>query len=199
MRIQRTQTFEKIHQQLHTLGDVCKIKRCDFYSAGMITQKLVEYHDDEECLLLRVSMHDITAAYNNTAGHFFEPMYQVSLKAGVKINLNYILAVINARISQFFIQHICQQEIAYGPVIAHVRQLPIKNIDFTNQRESDLYYEITKNADFLVKLTNELKYSGAPHKTSLIYGQITYHQKRINYLMYQLHNLNPEEINLIEG
>ena len=61
------------------------------------------------------------------------------------------------------------------------------------------YDEIVKNVEMLLKLNNALKTETNATKREQMQGRIAYAEQRINELVYELYDLTPDEIKIVEG
>ena len=78
--------------------------------------------------------------------------------------------------------------------IFHYQQLPIKTIDFGNEKEQKAHNEIVKYVDQLLELNNDLKTTTLQTTIDQTKSKIAYYEDKINDLVYNLYNLTDSEI-----
>jgi len=109
-----------------------------------------------------------------------------------KINLLYLLALLNSTLLNYFYLYISQE--TEGRTFSqvktnYIKQLPIKICDETNQKPFisfvDKILSITKTSDYLEN----------PAKRE----EVKEYEHQIDQLVYQLYELTPEEIQIVEG
>lgn len=109
----------------------------------------------------------------------------------------FILGVLNSKLTNFFYYQINPEK---GEVLAevkkqHVEQLPLPKISDKNKKE---FNEIIKCVDSLLQLNEELKSIKLQNKIDQIKQRIEHAEDKINQLVYELYELTPEEIEIIE-
>jgi adenine-specific DNA-methyltransferase len=80
--------------------------------------------------------------------------------------------------------------------IYELASLPIIQI---NKSHAELLKKITKQVDLVLKLNEELKIEKLPTKKDQLKYHIEHIEEDINQLVYQLYELTPEEIKIVEG
>ena len=78
--------------------------------------------------------------------------------------------------------------------IPYLSRLPISNNNI-----KEIHFEIIKHVDLLLKLNEEIKLEKLQTKIEQIKQRITHSEDKINQLVYELYELTPEEIAIIEG
>ena len=78
----------------------------------------------------------------------------------------------------------------------HIAQLP-KVVPTKNQ--AAIQSEIVKHVEALLKLNKELKENKVPTKVEQAKQRIEHAEEKINQLVYELYELTPEEIAIIEN
>ena len=80
-----------------------------------------------------------------------------------------------------------------------VRELPIPKIDFSNPAEKKKHDEIVKHVETMLELNKELQKSKPGEEQERLKQRITYTDKKIDALVYELYGLTEEEIKIVEG
>jgi type I restriction-modification system DNA methylase subunit len=118
-----------------------------------------------------------------------------------KIDIRYLLGLYNSRLINFLYQGRVQEG---GRVFAQVKTvnikpLPIKLIDTKNKGQSQNHDEIIALVDSLLKLNEELLTVKLPTKVDQIKQRVEHNEEKVNKLVYELYDLTPEEISIVEG
>jgi hypothetical protein len=112
----------------------------------------------------------------------------------------YLLAILNSKLCTFFFSKI-SSEIRGGYFRwkrQYVENIPIKKIDLKNKTEKSLHDEIINNVDLLFSLYEGISNSNLETKTNQLKGKIEHYENRIEEIIYQLYELTPDEIKIIE-
>jgi hypothetical protein len=84
-------------------------------------------------------------------------------------------------------------------LIQNCKKFPIKLIDKQSKTEKPLHDEIVKLVTHLLKFNEEMQLAKLESKRDQIKGRIDFCEDRINEIVYQLYDLTPEEIKIVEG
>ena len=119
-----------------------------------------------------------------------------------EINLRFILGLINSKFLNWYYQNILNPE--KGEALAqvkrgHIALLPIKEVNRKNKSEMESHNEIVKLVDQLLKLNTEKAVAKLATQVSQLQAKIEYCENRINEIVYQLYELTPNEIKIVEG
>ncbi len=117
-----------------------------------------------------------------------------------EISIKYLLGLINSRLMDFVYTYINPEK---GEALAeikkhHVEVLPIKVINQKSE-ENTKQHEIINLVDKLLTLYAEIPTSKLQTKIDQIKTKIEFCENRINEIVYQLYELTPEEIKIVEG
>ena len=143
----------------------------------------------------------ITATFDNEQYYILSSLYSVFLKDEINYDLKYILGVINSDLSQFYMKQLCFDNSSGAFIkarIFHYQQLPIKSINFENQKEKSFHDEIAKDVGQLLKLKEEIKEVKLQTKIHQLQSKIDYYEVKINEIVYQLYGLTEDEIKIVE-
>jgi len=122
---------------------------------------------------------------------------------GVKntINIKYLLSILN---SKLFILLYRLFSFERGRVLAQVKpiiikQLPIRTIDFSDPADKGRHDRLVEMVENMLAWHKELAAAKTPQEKTLLERQIAGMDKDIDRLVYELYDLNDEEIALVEG
>ena len=85
----------------------------------------------------------------------------------------------------------------YQLIFKYLEKVPIKEI--SNASEKRIAVEIIKLVDFLLQLNHDLQTEKLPANIEQIKTRIAHSEEKINKLVYELYQLTPEEIKMLEG
>ncbi|MBM4056366.1 MAG: hypothetical protein FJ264_17175, partial [Planctomycetes bacterium] len=128
--------------------------------------------------------------------------YGIILKEDIKLSPLYILALLNSRLLDFYLQNISSPfrhgYFAYNK--QYVEQLPIKLLDLSNPIEKSRHDELVSLADRMLKLNKELqKTSENTDKWYSLKKEIEQTDKLIDEIVYELYEVTEEERKIING
>ncbi len=121
---------------------------------------------------------------------------------GVKdIDTKYLMGILN---SKFFVFLYRLTTMESGRALAQVKptvltEMPIRFIDEKNKDDKSLHEEIIRNVDSLLKLYPEISVSRLQTKTEQLEKRVEHHVSRIDEIVYQLYELTPDEIKIVEA
>ncbi len=126
-------------------------------------------------------------------------IYNVYLNNKNKIDLRVILGIINSNVSRFFWKKNSSDEKKTFPKIKKeaILSIPIPNFNTTIQKKH--IDDVLKNTELLLKLNIELRETKLQTKIEQIKQRIEHSKDKINQLVYELYQLTPEEIAIIEN
>jgi hypothetical protein len=117
-------------------------------------------------------------------------------------DLNYLLAIINSRLmSWYFLRrsNIAQRDDFPKIVLKETRSLPIYPINLSNRADKSRHDRLVQLAEQLPELHKHLSTAKTPQEKTSLERQIAATEAQIDSLVYDLYNLTPEEIKIIEA
>ena len=128
----------------------------------------------------------LTTSYDNEQYYTFNTVNNLLPKQSL-YSLKYLLAILNSDIMQFyFIKNFTNaSKLTVNATKTALDKFPIARIDFNNTKQKNIYNNIIKETDQL------LKFEKKADKKII--------KKRINKLVYKLYNLTKAEIKIIEN
>jgi hypothetical protein len=117
-------------------------------------------------------------------------------------DLLYILGIINSQlIKKYWINHFYDQKFLFPKIKgSHLKQLPIRQIDFDNPSEKAMHDKLVSLVEKMLELNKKLaplRDTNCEEKDELL-KEIEKTDKEIDELVYQLYELTPEEIVIVE-
>jgi adenine-specific DNA-methyltransferase len=110
----------------------------------------------------------------------------------------FILGVLNSKVTDFYYYQLNPEQ---GEALAevkknHVEQLPIPKIDTLNQT---IYHNIINYVNQMLSTKSQLSIATTERDTSYLERKYNSLESQINTLVYELYDLKPEDIDLIEN
>lgn len=112
------------------------------------------------------------------------------------ISHKFILGMLNSKLTNFYYYQINPER---GEALAEVKKNHVTQLPVPKTYTQIQYDEIVKNVELLLKLNAELQNETNIAKKEQMKGRIAYAEQRINEIVYELYNLTPEEIKIVEG
>ncbi len=125
----------------------------------------------------------------------FNSVNNLLLKSGVEYDLRYILALLNSNLLNYLLK---QYSLNTNITLSDLESLPIKPINFKKSVEKKSHDEIVKQVNQLLFLNEELISEKLQTKVEQLKRRAEHCEEKINQLIYQLYELTPAEINIIE-
>lgn len=116
-------------------------------------------------------------------------------------NINYLLAVLNSKVVNFWFKNIYVNDDTLFPHIQknQLESIPIPLLDMSNTQDKEMHDKIVNLVDNIIALNKKLSAEKNPNSITIINRQINAVDKQIDSLVYKLYNLNDEEVKIVEG
>ena len=109
----------------------------------------------------------------------------------------YLVGILNSKLGWFMISNYCTKiQNGFQLIYKYLENLSIK--DAISKKDQLLQNEIIKHVDLLIKLNEDIKTENLQTKIDQIKQRIEYSEEKINQLVYELYELTPEEIKIVE-
>lgn len=128
------------------------------------------------------------------------PYYALRPKPESNLSIFYIQAILCHDFFDYWVLSRCSKfEGDYG---SHGKQfivdIPIKNINFNNSNDVDLYNSIIESVQLLIKITEDFKKCKIPQKKDLNARNCAIIKNRINTLVEQIYGISRQDMELIK-
>lgn len=152
--------------------------------------------EGERILVRRIVGKTLISAYTNS-DYVTSQLLQI-VKPNDQSATKFLLGILNSKLLAFYFRKKYNRQDKTFPEIRiyELASLPIKQI---NKLQAESKKEIVKYVDLLLKLHEELKEIKLQSKVEQIKQRIEHGEEKINQLVYELYELTPEEIKIIEG
>jgi adenine-specific DNA-methyltransferase len=112
----------------------------------------------------------------------------------------YLLAILNSKLNHYLFEQTLPKLRGgfYEPSYIFFKDFPIVKPDLKIKEEKVLYDTIVKLSDSMLSLQKQKSGTQVPALLEQVENQITYTDKKINELVYQLYDLTKDEIKIIE-
>ena len=146
--------------------------------------------------------YKIPAAYTEETYCNYKTILNVNPSANTKFSMKYLCGVLNSKLLSFLFSHTSNKiEADSFPRISvgDLKKLPLKDINLKNPIDLKIHDEIIKHVDLLLGLNKQLATKQLPASAEQIKTRIAHSEERIDQLVYDLYELTPEEIKIVEG
>ena len=113
----------------------------------------------------------------------------------------YLLGLLNSSLLKLFIHSVCTdlQGNSFNFSAVFVSKTPIRTIDFTKPAEKKMHDNMVQLVEQMLTLHKQLPETKTSHEQTLLQRQIDATDQQIDKLVYELYELTPEEIAIVEG
>jgi hypothetical protein len=158
-------------------------------------QDTVEYHEafDEVKILWPGISAEVTSFALDDLGYYGNDNTQLIVSSD-----KYLLGILNSKLSKFFLVNTCDkvQGGFYRLKMAYVQNIPIR--DASTQRYVSLYNDLTSLVGQILELNIKLLNSRTPDSSAALKRQFDVTSEQIDRLVYELYELTPDEIRIVE-
>ena len=137
-----------------------------------------------------------------TEEEFYNTQNAFNLLAKDGWNLNYILAIINSKLMNFYHRKKFLDEFKMRfqkILIKDCRRFPIREINPNDKEGKLLYDNVVSQVDLIMNLQKQLAVANSPNEKIRLQRQIEVTDREIDRLVYDLYELTEEEIAIVEG
>ena len=156
----------------------------------------------EPKLLLRQSALDLICTYDEDNYYALRSLFCINRK-NPSVNLKFICGILNSTLLSQFARRtgIIRYQKGKQPQIraSGLGKLPLSVADFATKSPKSSIHRMVKLVDRMLDLHKKLTAAKVPDDKTKIQRQITATDNQIDHLVYQLYNLTPEEIKIVEG
>jgi type I restriction-modification system DNA methylase subunit len=156
--------------------------------------------DAGEKIVIRQTGDSLIATIDKAQFIVRDNLYTIINKS-TSLDLRYILGLLNCALFDFYYQ---TQNPEKGEALAQVKatvikNLPIRTIDFDNPAEKKIHDDLVSLVEKMLELNKQLQKAHFDSEKEPIERQIAATDKKIDDIVYELYELTPEEIAIIEG
>ncbi len=127
--------------------------------------------------------------------------YAIILNEDVTLDLRYVLGILNSPILTYYLQETGTPLRGgyFRMKTAYLREFPLRPIDFANSEEKSQHDLMVALVTQMIDLHKRLAAAQTSHEKTILQRQITATDRQIDQLVYQLYNLTPAEIAIVEA
>jgi hypothetical protein len=126
--------------------------------------------------------------------------YGITLKEEVNVSYLYLLGLLNSTTLSYYLKK--TSSAFRGGYIAlnrqYIEQLPIRSIDLTHPKDKANHDRMVQLVEQMLVLHKQLPEAKTGHEQTLLQRQIDATDRQIDKLVYELYDLTPEEIAIVE-
>jgi len=117
------------------------------------------------------------------------------------ISWQYVLGLLNSRLLDWFLKRVSTQFRGgwYSFEAKYIRQLPMRPIDFDDPEDVERHDQMVTLVERMLDLHKRLPEAKTPQKRQRLEREIRDTDAAIDALVYELYDLTPEEIAIVEG
>ena len=126
--------------------------------------------------------------------------YGITLKDN-EYSMQYILGLLNSKLLDVFLKSYSSQFSGgyYAYNKQYIEKLPIRTINFSDPADKTRHNRMVALVEQMLDLHKQLPKAKTGHEQTLIQRQIDTTDQQIDKLVYELYELTPEEIAIVEG
>ncbi|WPC23571.1 N-6 DNA methylase [Brachyspira hyodysenteriae] len=115
-------------------------------------------------------------------------------------NINYLLAVLNSKVVNFWFKNIYVNDDTLFPHIQknQLESIPIPLLDMSNTQDKEMHDKMVALVDSIIALNKKLAVEKNPNAVTMVNRQINAIDKQIDCLVYKIYNLDENDIKIIE-
>jgi hypothetical protein len=184
----RAYTFEWAKEFVWYRPDLMKEK------VGCLPHSKSFFEVPEKLVMQRIAQR-IQVAYDDGQNYFLDTVNVADMTSwDQKHSIKYIMALFNSKLINYWY---CNKYKMPTIGLYEIHAIPFRSIDFNDKREQNLYHQINRHVDSLLKIMNNR--SGIQLQDHLLEDKIAHFKRRIDELVYELYDLTAEDIAIIEG
>jgi len=127
--------------------------------------------------------------------------YGITLSDVSNISYLYLLGILNSRLLSEYLKSISTPFRGgyYALNRQYIEALPIHTVDFNKKSDKARHDKMVKLVEQMLSLNKQLAAARTPQEKTALERQISATDKQIDQLVYELYDLTPEEVSIIEG
>jgi type I restriction-modification system DNA methylase subunit len=112
----------------------------------------------------------------------------------------YLLGILNSKLNRLFLKHVCDkvQGGFYRLKISYISQIPIRTINFSDPADKTRHDNMVELVTRMLDYNKKVQENGGDKEKNLLQRQIEVTDTAIDKLIYELYDLTPEEIKIVE-
>lgn len=140
-------------------------------------------------------------AFDRRGEFAFTSGYGVTLKARVQESPDYILALLNSKVLDFYLKKISTTMRGgfFRYFTQFMEQLPVRGIDFSDSADKARHDHIVKLVERMLTAKEELSKAKTEAETTRLERECESLDRQIDQAVYELYGLTEEEIRVVEG
>ena len=130
-----------------------------------------------------------------------EASYGITLKLEVQISPRFVLGLLNSKLLDFFLKKVSTTMRGgfFRYFTQFIEKLPIVLPDFAQPADKSRHDKVVGLVDRMLLLMPKLGAATADAEKAVLQNAVTATDRQIDALVYELYQLTPEEIALVEG
>lgn len=166
------------------------------YGVWLAEPRKSEWFEGERIVVREVTSKGIIQATLIDGDYVFSNSVDGIKIIGNRTEAKYLLGLLNSKLLSFY--HLNSSANAFKGAFPKILLQDLRDMPISESKPK-LRVEVSKHVDILLMLNNKLKEEKLQSKIDQIKSRIEHSEEKINQLVYELYELTPEEINIIEG
>jgi hypothetical protein len=140
-------------------------------------------------------------ALDETGEFAFTSGYGITLKPEIKVEPKFILGLLNSKLLDFFLKRVSTTMRGgfFRYFTQFIEKLPIVIPDLTKPADRTRHDKLVGLVEKMLVLTPKLRAAQTEKERATLQNAVTATDRQIDQLVYELYELTPEEIALVEG
>ena len=140
-------------------------------------------------------------AFDEEGQYAFVSGYGITLKEDIQKSPKYVLGLLNSKVLDFYLKQVSTTMRGgfFRYFTQFIEQLPIPTIDFDDPADVARHDRMVALVQQMLDLHKKLAAASIPADKTLYQRQIDATDRQIDRLVYELYDLSPEEIAIVEG
>jgi hypothetical protein len=127
--------------------------------------------------------------------------YGLTIKPGIKFSIRYVLGLLNSRLLDWCVK-LVSSRFAHGYYSfnrQYIEPIPIRPIDFSDRGDVQRHDLVVQLVNRMLDLHKRLEAAKVPEAKVRLTREIDATDRQMDDLVYELYELTPEEIRIVEG
>lgn len=163
------------------------------------------WNSDKKIIIQRISggLHPIVATIDTEKYYTFASTNLITIKDEFKSIYDYeiICAILNSKLANFYyVKNFTNASILTVNISkTFLAQIPLPKIDLKNKKDKEIHDKLVNLVDNIIAINKKLVAENNPDTKTILQRQISTIDLQIDKLVYELYDLNDDEIKLIES
>ena len=157
-------------------------------------------YENEKIFLRRIGK-SLIATYDKDKYYNVCDVYNILMKGESKLSIKFVLSLLNSKFISFYYTNKFSNAKRLFPKIPikNILQLPIPKLDLSKPTQKAQHDKMVQLVEQMLDTQKKLHASQSEHDRKHFQQKVDILDKQIDMLVYELYELTPEEIKIVEG